>query len=181
MKIINIVLSSCLFLFVRGLDFSRFNETMIIGDWKQLYSNRFVQDTSEIDWDCVDVHVSRHLEIQKSPLIHHQFYSSYPLKIRLENPREEDDKFIFDVENNLFLQYEIRDFVPNEYIVWTLNDEISMFVWTKNIKKFNETYEDHVFRNLDLWEYNTYYKEPIACYTDFCAHRHLRNHHHFSG
>lgn len=147
----------------------------ITGKWSQLYSNRFVQETQEIDWYCIEIDTVlknyHELAISKHSILHGNSYlpHNYEYTIFLPPIYERDKKLHFKsddiniINNNKYqVEYQIIDIGPHyDYLIWTRNDNASLYIWTRNSSDFKKTYLNNVMEIIKKYDYNDYYKTPI--------------------
>jgi len=145
------------------------NQLSILGSWVQAFSSRYVQESYEIDWKCINVHIStdseNHVIIEKEPLIHYlptniSFKKSYDLQ---------EENLLVPVHQpsiispSLLLKYE-----NDEYCILTGSDNLSLFIFTKNITEFDENCKTDALNKIKSLNYTTYYKYPIQLYSNKC-------------
>lgn len=157
MKLLTLPFSLILMIFGRGMSFTLDNVT---GTWQQVYSNYFVQSTTEIDWYCVTV------DIEKTPDDTYTVSKQASLHggvVTLSTPPKP-----LLVENDTTWWIGEKPFVnryPNEtdLIVLTGWDDLSLFVWSRNsTKEFLESDTNSlVLSDLQLWNYTGLYKKPV--------------------
>jgi len=159
-----------------------FNESQILGVWRQVYSNRFVQETEEIGWKCVSANISHHengtMTVSKHAHMHRN--SSNPVahtfhmtRKSLDNDQNNNNttSIIYQSDDTLHSQYTLRHYDEQyNYLLWTKNDNASMFVWTRNVVEFKVNYDWEVMEKLVSWNYTGYDKFPLASYTFECMH-----------
>jgi len=144
-----------------------FDISKLVGDdWIQVYSNRYVQESTEVGWKCVKVNISSHhndtLFISKSALLE----NNTPISSNLTLVPNSTTLFKSN-ENEI---YQLRDCNEN-YILWTLNDDMSLFIWTRNLLEFKTYYEWRIMERFVFWNYVGYYKFPLSSYSLQCITR----------
>jgi len=147
----------------------------LLGDWIQIYNNRYVQESSEIDWDCTQVSIQgnqTHVVIDKHSILHHNFdlpihkstdYSIYTYNgelilnsiqpLSVTNP-------ILVLKNT---QPPIPSDEPYDYVILTGTDQLTLFVLVRNIDVFSKYLSDISTAIIDL-HYTGYYLSPMSCY-----------------
>jgi hypothetical protein len=152
------------------------NSSYLQGVWTQIWNNRYVQETNEMDWNCISVYVSYNKtndiwSIKKNAILHNnkhlpiQKYYSYRLSQSELVPI--DNKSLI----NPILDLKVTGPVSNqhyEYLVLTGQDNMTMFTWVRDIDIFNEKYMHTVSNLLIQYNYTGYYKSPLACYNNIC-------------
>lgn len=164
---------------------NQFNESKILGVWRQVYSNRFVQETEEIGWKCVSANLSHHendttrMTVSKHAHMHgnssnpvaHTFHMTRKSLDKEDNQNKNKTIIIYQSDDLLQSQYILRDYHEQyNYLLWTKNDNASIFVWTRNVVEFKVNYDWEVMEKLVSWNYTGYDKFPLASYTFECMH-----------
>lgn len=157
-----------------GSSHSLLNTTLFNGNWYQLWNNRYVQETNEIDWNCINVHIHNTHDIfhlEKDAILHNNknitIKKNYIYKLN-------DDKFfplLLESVINPVLEIKLLGPIYNnqyDYIVLTGADNLTMFTFTRDINIFNEKYLHDVSNALIKFNYTGYYKSPLISYTNFC-------------
>jgi hypothetical protein len=155
--------------------------TQLYGDWVQVYSNNYIQTTSEIDWYCVTINVSPYktsmFKIQKYTNIHDiEPFSTYISFYNNYSYSSHDNKYNFSPSTIFHYKYQLinTDDLRNntfDYLIWTLNDDISYYVWARNFTDFNLKYDKNVLNILKQYNYQGYYKNPLKSYTIECENK----------
>lgn len=163
----------------------QFNESQIQGVWRQVYSNRFVQETEEVGWKCVSVNLSHHeldtTRMTVSKHAHMHGNSSNPVAYTFHMTRKSlDDKgndgssvvpVVYQSDENIQPEYTLHDYDEQyNYLLWTKNDNASMYVWARNVVEFKVNYDWKVLEKFVGLNYTGYYKFPLASYTFECMH-----------
>lgn len=156
-------------------------ETAVHGQWLQVYSDWYVQSTSEIDYSCVTVEIASvgdtdipTVTISKRAYQHGNIHQpahwahSYTLSWKL------DDATIF--QDNLVLTPTVNSssvLVPlwlrrtgDDYLIWTGLDNKTMYVWTHTIPDPAEN--SHILHQLAELDFNGTYKTPLSSYSASC-------------
>lgn len=173
-----------------------FNESLLEGTWAQIYSNRFVQETREVGWKCVtvDIHLTNDSSLHVTKTAFLQGNRTRPIdeSVRLDRHRppskDELDHGTNDTvvpvpyvsnETDSDVQesvYTLRDYDEQyNYLVWTKNDNASIFVWTRNVIEFKVNFDWHVLEKIISWNYTGYYLFPMASYTFQCMDNNNQN------
>ena len=134
---------------------------LLIGEWQQVYSDNFVQTTTEIDWYCVNVSVEVKpfsiLTVTKNAFLHggDTEYESLPDVMTLEDG-------LVTIGGRAFID-RYGDSNPNTTVLTGL-DNLSLFVWTRNSSAFyNSQEEKQILHDLTaLWNFTGPYKTPVA-------------------
>ena len=169
-----------------------FNESQILGIWRQMYSNRFVQETEEVGWKCVSINVSQidegsnQLDIYKYALMNgnksipvsHRFRINQipPTKDQIDGDRDTSIVPIIYMSDEVGQPtYILKDYDEQyNYLLWTKSDNASIYVWTRNAIEFKVNYDWKVLERFISWNYTGYYKFPLASYTFQCMdHRNI--------
>lgn len=64
--------------------------------------------------------------------------------------------------------YQLRDFNDDDYLLWTAGDNMSLYVWVRNVVDFKVNYDWIVLEKFTFWDYTGYYKFPLPSYTFQC-------------
>lgn len=170
---------------VHGAPFLRFGNTTfpkpvdvspIVGDWIQLFNNKYVQMTSEIDYHCVSVAVepagANQVQVRKHALQHGiagqpiVWNNTYvPSLLREETESFENNLVLTPVKNSsyvvvpLFLRK-----IDVEFLIWTGLDNKTMYVWGKTPTQ--PTTE--ILELLNRLDFNGMYKTPKPSYDTTC-------------
>lgn len=160
--------------FIRNLD----NEPNFYGNWTQIYNNRYIQETSQIDWDCVNVSIkksSNNVIIQRKAVVHHlinvhtnPIYYSLNMKNKMYvlNPISNISSIL---NPSLYFKYIKYDESHNiQFMIITASDNISLYVLCKNPEEYSKKYDKEVKKLLNDFNYTTYYKFPLNTYHPSC-------------
>lgn len=145
----------------------------MLGDWIQVYNNRYVQETSEIDWDCTNVSIRGNesiLHIEKHSILHQNFqipihkltdYSIYTFNGELILHSIQP----LSVTNPILV---LKTFYASneqlyDYIILTGTDQLTLFVLVRNLDLFSKYLNDISNAIIDL-HYVGYYLSPKPCY-----------------
>lgn len=171
-------------------DIRDFNQSALLGTWVQVYSNRFIQETQEVAWKCVTVNVTQkegsgQLQVTKNAYLHGNRSDpvSHSYAIRIQPPTKdqvnsalEDDMspIIYQSDEETQPEYILREYDEQyEYVLWTKTDNVSLYVWTRNVIEFKVNDDWKVLEKYVYWNYTGYYKFPLASYSFQCMrHRH---------
>jgi len=159
----------------------KFDPNTIKGRWYQPYSNRYVQRTLEIGYDCVTIDVSvtgEQIHVKKSAYdsndnIVSYNYTLFPLKPTPEELSEEKKDwalalpFQSDLEDNS--NFRLRTINEN-YVIWSheIEDGQGIYVWTRNFIDFKLNDDWAVLAKLNYWNFTGYYDFPIKSYDYTC-------------
>jgi len=137
--------------------------TILDGDYYQIYSNRYVQMTSEIDIKCINVSIrtdtdTENVVITKTGYVHGLKATPYNITYRFK----EIPPVVLYLPDIIL---EVRDVGPlKEYIIVTGHDNLSLYVWVKDIGRFNRMYKTIVDDRIEAWSYNDEFKTPMISY-----------------
>lgn len=132
-----------------------------LGEWDQVYSNLFVQSSTEIDLKCIKVNLSttgfNATLISKSASLHGtavQFQS-------LPEPVLQFSDTTWLIGTDMYL---VRAGAPASHVVLTGTDDITLLVWARNRTAFLDSpTNEYVLEDLVRWNYTDQYKSPILC------------------
>lgn len=130
----------------------------------QVYSNYFVQTTSEIDIKCITVNVTEDkyfMNITKTGLLHGLEVS--PFRSTSYFRIHDDGKYVSDKETLVK-----RNDDDDNYIIWTGLNNITVYVWAKDFDIFLEKYNQEVLSNLQRLNYTGLYKSPLYSFSSRC-------------
>jgi len=153
----------------------------MLGNWYQLWSNRYVQETSEIDWDCVqmtwnETEWSGYYQWTKTAILHNNHIITTQ-KINEYRWNSESNTLIPSIHNvsivNPILEVKWvgplnEDMKQYEYLITFGSDNNTLFTFVRDIDIFNENYRQDVSNLLIEYHYTGYYKNPLSSYTEFC-------------
>lgn len=164
-----------------------FNQSKVVGGvWAQMYSNRYVQENEEIGWKCVMVNVTsqdpstlridkyawrhgnRSVTVHKTLMWRRVLQTDDPhrLMLRLEN---ETQPILFrSGEGGGGITYRLRDFKRDDYLLWTSEDDMSLYVWARNAVDFKVNFDWIVLEKYTFWNYTGYYRFPLPSYSFQC-------------
>lgn len=135
----------------------------INGKWIQADSNRYVQETSEIGWNCVTVNLTKNgdqLSITKSAIQNNNNVSSdmtlFPV---LDKPN-----LYVDNINNVY--YEIR-YNDSNSLLWTTDDGAT-YIWVRDYIEFKTNDEWNLLNKFEIWGFTGYLHFPIPSYDLTC-------------
>jgi hypothetical protein len=156
-----------------------FDESRILGNWKQVYSNRYVQETQEVNWKCVSVNLRKSNGRPGKIMVRKTGYTSN----NRSNPS--CNHFTFNRKNplknhssnNVMIEYitdghdvyTLRDYGHDyNYLLWTKYDNSSLYVWAKNVIEFKVNDDWKVLERCVDLNYTGYYLFPLSSYTFNC-------------
>ena len=158
-----------------------FDPNTISGRWYQPYSNRYVQRTLEISYNCVTVDVSisgEQIHVNKTAYDanHHIIsynYTLFPLKPTPQELQEEKDNWALalpyqsDLPDNS--HFRLRE-IGNDYLLWSQNieDGQGLYVWARDFLDFKTDDEWVVLARYNYWNFTEYYDLPIKSYDYIC-------------
>ena len=150
------------------------------GRWLQIFSDRYVQTTSEIDYSCVTVDVqplfnisSPMVSISKRAYQHGntrepvKWSSNYTLSWTLEGTSFLEDNLVLNPvkASSVIVSLWLRRTTDN-YILWTGGDNKTMYVWARHLPSAAE--KAVIFQQLGELDFNTTYKTPTSSYSESC-------------
>lgn len=165
---------------------SDLDEERLVGTWTQMYSNRYVQQMEEIGWQCVmsnvsfvntttttgdiDLHVSKWAWFHgnRSDMVQRTMRWRLPSMDRRAILTNDTHPILFESPEDGKV-YQLRDFNTNyDYLLWTASDDMSLYVWTKNVVDFKVNHDWVVLEKFTFWNYTGYYKFPLPSYSFKC-------------
>lgn len=134
----------------------------ITGEWQQVYSDYFVQSTTEIDWFCVNVTIEETYDEDVLTLTKRAYLHGGDIDMA-SFPR-----LITTFDSGLTWIIGAQQFI-NRYngskenvTVLTGIDGLSLFVWTRNKTAFlGSSEEKEVLDDLERWNFTGTYKSPV--------------------
>jgi len=152
-----------------------FHSDLMIGHWFQVWNNKYVQVTNEIDWNCVNVSIHQInnslISIQKSAILH----DNPKIIIHTNNSYKLDNQELYPLPIPSIISpiLDIKIMGPiienkYQYLILTGKDNMSMFTLTRDINEFNEKYLHEVSNLLISYDYTGYYKSPMSSYNNYC-------------
>lgn len=176
----NLILSLLLCVFPIISSSIKFDPNTIKGRWYQPYSNRYVQRTLEISYQCVTIDVSvtgEQIHINKTAISNNELvtynYTLFPLK---PTPTQLDEEkngwalalpFQSDLNDNSHFRLQL---IGDNYLIWTqeIEDGQGLYVWTRDFLKFKTQDEWQILAKINFWNFTGYYDFPIASYDYNC-------------
>jgi len=156
----------------------------IQGSWLQIYSNRYVQSTSEIDYQCVRAEISPVLDanstiptvsLTKKAYQHGNFLlpvewtQTYSLTLQNEAPESLQDNLLLQPITNsssVVVALWLRRISPH-FIVWSGLDNKTMLVWSRE-SLLDPVDNVLVLQELVELDFNDTYKSPVVSYSLAC-------------
>jgi hypothetical protein len=142
------------------------------GQWLQIYNSKYVQESSEIDWDCVEVSIStenNRVNITKSAILHN--HKNLPtFQTRIYQSSMVNDSIILtpiSISSSVVPTLEIK-YEGIGYLIITGLDYLTMYVWVQNYNTFFNFYNSEALDLLKSFNYTTYYKYPKLSYHEDC-------------
>ena len=145
------------------------------GTWRQLYANRFVLETQQIDWTCVSVHLSpiadHEYALTKKALLHGgtQWVANYPtLMVNVTSPASITlrEPATSSGEHEA-MTYSVFQPTP-EVLVLTSFTDPSMYIWARHIHDYTTKVKDTVSGVLDKIGFDTSVRKPVSTYSASC-------------
>jgi hypothetical protein len=150
-------------------DFSFLN-----GNWLQIYSSKFVQESTEIDWDCVDVSITvdstnQTVNITKSAILHnHVNLLVHQTRMYHQDTVNNTLSLSPIGSNSTIIPNLVMKHIEPNYIIITGSDYLTMIVLTRDYASFFESNNNDALQLLKSFNYTTYYKYPQISYNPFC-------------
>jgi len=153
----------------KAADFSFLN-----GNWLQIYSSKYVQESTEIDWDCVDVSITvnttnQTINITKSAILHNHVNLLVHQSRMYQQDTVNNTLSLTPIGSNstIIPNLVIKHMDPN-YIIITGSDYLTMIVLARDYTSFFENNNNDALQLLKSFNYTTYYKYPQISYNPFC-------------
>lgn len=133
------------------------------GRWDQVYSNYYIQSTSEIDWKCITVDLNLTDDDNKILMSKTASLHGGPIFIRTINTT------IAEVTSNVWQMGKIPFILrktddERSYLVLTGLDNLSLFVWARNASEFlSSQFNNQTLVDLEQWLFTGIYKTPMLC------------------
>ena len=110
--------------------------TSLSGTWKQVFSNRYVQSTSEMDWRCIKAYAmvtDKHAYIHKLARLHGgpQIVVTPIFTAHVDDGKMTMQHSLIETPVKKDSVYDIHAFT-NDTIVITGEDNPALFVWTRD-------------------------------------------------
>ena len=135
---------------------------MVHKNYVQVYSNYYVQSTTEVDWKCIRVDATRdkeHLNVVKNGFLHGVYGSPVQsmMKYNITNDKFKGEKetLVLRVEND-------------EYLLWTGTNNLTMYVWARDYEHFMDNHNKEVIQYLKSLNFTGTYKSPMFSYSSIC-------------
>lgn len=154
------------------------NINQISGDWIQVLSSRYVQETSEIDWDCVKVNIK--FNNDNSTIIHknaflHQLEiipinntKLYSLSLNQKSKNFElISKVNSTISPNLEFKYIHKINQTVNYFILTGSNNMSLYVLAKSFNDY-KNHKNEINKLLTDFQYTSYYKYALPSYSSAC-------------
>lgn len=141
------------------------------GKWIQADSNRYVQETSEINWNCVTINVTTNgdqLSIKKFALQNNNNISSDMTLLSVSSK----SNFYVDNINNVYYQIRYND---SNTLLWTTDDG-SVYIWVRDYVKFKTNDEWNFLNKFEIWGFTGYLHFPMPSYDFTCILKTKKNH-----
>lgn len=180
MKVFGILFSMFCVTYAQMVSLTNYNESHILGEWVQVYSNRFVQETREVGWKCIHVNVTKinnqDLLVVKTGCIHNDTTSTQ-FKMSLMTysgrqiiPNNITYPIVYTLNSSFTYNLQLRDYNEDayDYLFFTGNDGLSLYIWTRNIVDFKINLDWKVLEKAVFLNYTGYYKFPMPSFTFRC-------------
>jgi hypothetical protein len=144
----------------------------INGQWIQVLSNRFVQETFEKDWKCIQTNIypnkNNNIIIEKNGIIKN-FKDLNITLITEYNLKQNQNKYYILYPISMFtLPLQIKYIKENKYIIMTDLNNNSLFVFSNDYLDFYKTYKNETMDLIRSLNFTNYYKYPLPSYTQDC-------------
>lgn len=156
----------------------KISEPHITGKFVQIYNSKFVDETSEIDWNCVSVNITTKnnntLLIEKNGFLHKQpnIPASSSKMYELEHKNNSWNLIpkskVGVVSPILEIKFINNDDSVINYMILTGKDNLTMFLFANNYTNFVKKYEGEAKKKINEFKYNSYYKYPKSTYGYGC-------------
>jgi len=155
----------------------KISEPHITGKFVQIYNSKFVDETSEIDWNCVSVNITNHNNtflIEKNGFLHKQpnIPASSSKMYELEHKNNTWNLIpkskIGVVSPILEIKFINNDDDILNYMILTGKDNLTMFLFATNYTNFVKKYENEAKKKFNEFKFNSYYKYPKSTYGSGC-------------
>jgi hypothetical protein len=144
------------------------------GSWIQIYSNYYVQTTSEIDWKCVTINLTpineSLVKINKTASLHGISSNIISKETKYSVTLNANDTVLTSGKQVLSIRkWGSRDDNKTlDYLILTHSNNISLFVWTQNFQLCLNKYNDDIVNTLTEWKFTGSYKKPLLSYNTKC-------------
>jgi hypothetical protein len=142
------------------------------GNWFQIYSSKYVQESTEIDWNCIDVVVStnnNNVNILKNAMIHNHKETGFVQNRTYELSNVNNTLLLtpLAISSSVIPNLQLKH-IDDNYVILTGLDYLTMYVWTRNYSDFFSNNNNEALQLLRNFNYTTYYKYPHLSYNDYC-------------
>jgi len=155
------------------------------GWWEQAMSSRYVHETTEIDWDCVKLHLEVEEGSDGNDLVHYNKTADlHDLKNTITSVQRtyrrvvDEDGVIslipVSVTSTTFPSLVVRSSKnmtdDSGYLILTGTNNLTLYVLTRDYAAFiNSLFYQEVLELLQSFDYTSYYKFPLSSYSSACA------------
>ncbi|NDE13977.1 hypothetical protein EBZ80_03510 [bacterium] len=143
------------------------------GNWIQVLSSRYVQQTAEIDWDCVRIQFSRtpdsNVTITKTGIMHNR-PELVATVIRDYQPELVENRWVFHplhIHSLRRIDLSLDYHNGTEIAVVSSDDRLSVCVWTRTWDTYTQN-SRNISKILHQLDFATYYRFPIPSFTEAC-------------
>lgn len=151
------------------------------GQWLQMYSDRYVQTTSEVDYSCVTVNIQPVFSLS-SPMVSvnkHAYQhgntnmplhwsQNYSISWSLDSSSVLEDNLVLvptKGSSTVLTPLWLRRTTDN-YLLWTGMDNKTMFVWAREFSPPEE--KSRILQQLTDLDFNGTYKTPLSSFSEIC-------------
>lgn len=149
--------------------------------WIQIYSNYYVQSTTQIDWKCVTVDTRLAdgvVNVSTHALVHGLPTDKVTVTSVFNVSTEGNTTQLINKKEHLLVRdvtYKADDHGDEhaiiDYAILTASNNMSLYVWATNYSQFMEHRNAEVLRKLYEWDYIGLYKAPLFSYSTQCLNR----------
>jgi len=150
------------------------NQTLYLeGDYVQVYSNYFIQSTSEIDWKCVQIYFTMpnggpYINSTKTAYLHGRTDEIVNVKKNYRVDVKNNNTYLRSKTESLLIRMIEPSYSDPDYFVASGVNNITLFVFAKNYTDFITNHNDNVLRNLISFDTTGAYKSLRPSFESTC-------------
>ena len=142
------------------------------GDYIQVYSNYFIQSSSEIDWKCVTIHFTMpsgnvYINSTKTAFLHGRNDEIVSVKKNFRIDQINDQVYLRSKTESLIVRDAFVERKPNYFVLTGVNN-ITLYVIAQNVTDFMANHNDDVVNSLKNWDFVGAYKSLRPSYDETC-------------